>query len=150
MNSFSLNVSLFSCFNGKRGFNQKGLFTVSMSPSGLTLLFHLNFSALMTLLYNSGPTTPKQQIFKKCIKKIKFGNAVVTSAFTAVLSPICRVRLCLGCSWFRCRAGFPCQEAKGSDTNKACCCLRVVDSNEWALDHMSNGFRAFNLTFELF
>lgn len=23
----------------------------------------------MTLLYNSGPTTPKQQIFKKCIKK---------------------------------------------------------------------------------
>lgn len=57
----------FSCFNGKRGFNKKGLFTVSMSPSGLTLLVHLNFSALMISLYNSGE--PQNNKYLKMHKK---------------------------------------------------------------------------------
>lgn len=68
---------------------------------------------------------------RNCQNEENFSQVLVTSGFISVQSAFGSPGLCSCCSWFRCRAGFPCQWGEGSEAIKACCCLWVVDSNGW-------------------
>lgn len=79
-------------------------------------------------------SSSKHKKHKKNSQKEGFGFISVHSA----IGP----KLCSCCSWFRYRAGFPCQWGEGSEAIKACCLIWVVGSNGWLLTTCPVGVEA--------